>query len=422
MEPAGKLASQPWMTAPETRAVVAALSAERATVRFVGGCVRDAVLGRRVRDVDLATGDAPETVIRLLEAAGLRAVPTGLEHGTVTAVVDKAHFEITTLRLDVETNGRHAKVAFTDDWASDAARRDFTINALFCAPDGTLYDPFGGLADLRAGRVRFVGDAVERIKEDSLRLLRFFRIYAHYGRPPPDAQALAACREMAHSLPILSGERVCGEILKLLAAPDPAEVVLLMREAGVLDHVLPEVDGVEALPELCALEAADPDPLRRLALLLRRGRGGAAAVAARLRMSNAEKRRLAEMVDPPVVLTADLDEHAQRRALYRVGEGVFLDFVHLAWAEAEAGASGGAPGYGAMVETARAWENPGLPVKGADVVALGVPRGPEVGRLLAQAEDWWEARDYRPGRKETLAKLEEMVKPRADDGEKRDML
>ncbi|MEE8534186.1 MAG: CCA tRNA nucleotidyltransferase, partial [Alphaproteobacteria bacterium] len=235
------------MKAPATRAVVDALTADSAEVRFVGGCVRDAVAGRKVTDVDIATPDPPETVTRLLEAAGIRVVPTGIAHGTVTAVIRHRHFEITTLRRDVETYGRRAKVAFTDDWTADAARRDFTINALFCDPDGTLYDPFGGIDDLDAGRVRFVGDAVKRIKEDVLRLLRFFRFYAHYGRPPPDAEALAACRAMARALPGLSGERVSAELLRLLAAPDPAAVLALMIEAEVLAFVLPEVAGLDAL-------------------------------------------------------------------------------------------------------------------------------------------------------------------------------
>ncbi len=401
------------MTAPDTRAVLAALTARGAAVRFVGGCVRDAVLGRAVKDVDLATPDPPETVIRLLQAAGIRAVPTGIKHGTVTAVVGRAHFEVTTLRRDVETDGRHATVAFTDDWTADAARRDFTINALSCAPDGALFDPFGGLDDAREGRVRFVGEAVERIEEDVLRLLRFFRIYAHYGRPPPDADALAACREMAPALPKLSGERVRAELLKLLIAPDPSDVLALMQEAGALAHVLPEATEVDALPGLCAVERSDADALRRLALLLRRGRGGAPAVAERLRMSNAERRRLAAMVEPPVAVAAGLDVAAQRRALYRLGTGLFGDLVYLAWAEAlAAGASERdalARAHGAMLETAREWENPKLPVRGADVVALGVERGPAVARLLSAVEGWWEAGDYRAGRKATLKKLAELA-------------
>ncbi len=192
MRPAGRIDPEPWKASPATAAVIGALTAEGAAVRFVGGCVRDAVAGRAVTAIALATPAAPETGPRLLEAAGLKAVPTGIKHGTVMAVAHGEGIEVTTLRRDVETDGRHAKVAFTDDWEADARRRDFTINALFCDPDGTLYDPVGGLEDLRAGRVRFVGDARTRIEEDVLRLLRFFRFYASFGRPPPDAEALAA--------------------------------------------------------------------------------------------------------------------------------------------------------------------------------------------------------------------------------------
>src|SRR5215510_13136350 len=230
MQSSDRLDPQPWMIAAETVAVMAALSSAGGEARFVGGCVRDALLGRPVTDVDIATHEPPERVMNLLSRAGIKAVPTGIKHGTVTAVIGRKHFEITTLRRDVETYGRHARVEYTNDWAADAARRDFTMNALFCSLDGTIYDPFGGLADLREHRVRFVGDAEARIREDVLRLLRFFRFYAHYGAPPPDAAALAACRALAPLLPTLSGERVCGETLKLLLAPEPASVFATMRD------------------------------------------------------------------------------------------------------------------------------------------------------------------------------------------------
>ena len=220
-----RIAPQAWMTAPETRAVVAALSAAGAEVRFVGGCVRDALAGRRVKDVDLATTDRPERVIELLQAAGLKAVPTGLDHGTVTAIAGHRPFEITTLREDVETDGRRARVAFTDDWQADAARRDLTFNAMSCSPEGDLFDPFGGRADLAAGRGRFVGDPRARIQEDYLRLLRFFRFQAHYGRVPPEPATLAVLRDLAPQLASLSGERLRSELLRLLEAPDPLPVV-----------------------------------------------------------------------------------------------------------------------------------------------------------------------------------------------------
>ena len=223
-------APQPWMTAPQTRLVLDALGREGTEVRFIGGCVRDAVLKRPVRDIDLALPLSPQRVMTLLRRANIKAIPTGIDHGTVTAVVDAMQFEITTLRMDVENYGRRAKVAFIDDWSADAARRDFTFNALSCTPDGDIYDYFGGLEDLGHGRVRFVGSARERIAEDVLRLLRFFRFYAYYGRPPPDEEALSACREWAERVQTLSGERVRVELFRTLMATDPADVFQLMRD------------------------------------------------------------------------------------------------------------------------------------------------------------------------------------------------
>ncbi|MCH7958052.1 MAG: CCA tRNA nucleotidyltransferase, partial [Proteobacteria bacterium] len=321
-EPTGKVAPQPWITAPETVAVVEALAAEGAEVRFVGGCVRDAVLQRPVEDIDIATPEPPERVIALLGKAGIKAIPTGIEHGTVTAVIGEARFEITTLRVDVETDGRRAKVAFTDDWTADAARRDFTINTLSCTLAGDIYDPMGGLDDLGRRRVRFVGNAEKRIEEDVLRLLRFFRMYAVYGRPPPDIEALAACRALAPRLPGLSGERVRDEVFRILMAPDAADTVVLMRGEGVLEQILPEAGDVGRLRLLSWLETSAikvatvaPDRLRRLAALLDVDAAGAGSVAARLRLSNPQTERLVKVAPPPHDVTPDVDERFLRRAL-----------------------------------------------------------------------------------------------------------
>lgn len=398
MIPVERIDPQPWMTTPGVEAVIAALSANGAVVRFVGGCVRDAVIGREVcGDIDLATPDPPETVMGLLEAAGLRALPTGLDHGTVTALAHGQPIEITSLRRDVETDGRHAQVAFTDDWAIDAARRDFTMNALFCDPDGALYDPTGGLDDARAGRVRFVGDAGRRIDEDVLRSLRFFRFYAQFGQAPADQEALDACRAKASRLAVLSGERVGAETLKLLAAPDPTPALELMIESGVAAALIPQITATGSLAGLCRLD--DGDALRRLALLLRRGNGGADRVAERLRLSNAQRDRLAAMTEPPLEIGADIDLAAQRRALYRIGAELFTDLAYLAWAETEK------PCFGAMLETARDWRAPTLPIGGGDVMALGVDSGPEVGRLLKAIEDWWISGDFKADRETALEKL-----------------
>jgi poly(A) polymerase len=412
MTPAGKIEPQPWMTAPETRAVVAALTAGGAELRFVGGCVRDAVAERPVTDVDLATPEPPERVIALLERAGLKAVPTGIDHGTITAVSGGMPFEVTTLRVDVETYGRHAKVTFTDDWVADAARRDFTINALSCSPEGLLYDPFGGLKDLEAGQVRFVGDARARIREDYLRLLRFFRFHAHYGRGAPDLEGLAAASDLAPHLATLSGERIRNELFRLLTAPDPVSVLDIMLARAILAPVLPEARDQGRLAAL--LHAGPPelheDPVLRLAALLATDRDGAAGVARRLRLSRDQRERLADLAAPPAGLAVGIAPLALRRFIYRLGAARVRDLVLLDWAGRRSG--GQRPGHGlldeALDEVAR-WQPKALPVQGRDLQKLGVPSGPELGRLMAQVEDWWIAQDFHPDRKACLERLQKMV-------------
>jgi poly(A) polymerase len=419
-EPLGQLSPQGWMEASETKAVVAALMAEGAEVRFVGGCVRDSVLHRPIKDIDIATHDPPERVMELLAKAGIRVIPTGLAHGTVTAVVGKAHFEVTTLREDVETFGRHARVTFTDDWTADAARRDFTMNAMFADPHGRVYDPFNGLADLGRGRVQFVGNPMRRIEEDVLRLLRFFRFYAHYGRPPMDTQALYACKRMAPKLVTLSGERVAGEIVRLLQAPDPATVLVLMHGEGILAPILPEAHGFGRLRVLTWLESRalvrdtiKPDPFRRLAAMLTTDADGARALGERLKLSTLQTERLVAMVAPKVAVSFEMDARAMRRALRKVGADTFRDLALVAWAGHRAVT--GRPDaresarWIALLDAADTWQPVELPVRGADCLALGLPHGPLIGRALAEIECWWEDRDYRPGREECLAKLRDVV-------------
>ena len=413
--PVGRIAPQPWMTAPETLAVLQALTADGAEVRFIGGCVRDAVLKRAVHDIDIALAPSPEQVVALLTRAGIHVVPTGIDHGTVTAVVEKATFEITTLRVDVETDGRRARVAFTDDWAVDAARRDFTFNALSCTPAGDIYDYFGGLDDLGHGRVRFVGDPDARITEDRLRMLRFFRFYAHYGRPPPDPSALAACRRHAAAVCLLSGERVRAETFRTLMATDPADVFRLMAEQGVLQHVLPEAGPVNRLRMLTWLDtrairmdSVTPDPVRRLAALLVTDVAGAAAVADRLKLSNAHRQRLRAMIGNALP-DPEGDARALRRALHRLGAETVRDLALLHWA-GELVANPRLPhartaAWIAAVEAADAWQPVHFPLRGRDALALGVAHGPRIGGLLDAVAAWWEAEDYRPDHAACLAKL-----------------
>jgi len=398
------LAKVPALSGAAASAVVAALTRDGAEVRFVGGCVRDTLMDVAIGDVDLATPDHPETVMALLEDAGLKAVPTGLKHGTVTAVSDGVPFEITTLRVDVETDGRHAEVAFTDDWEADAARRDFTINAMSLAPDGTLHDYFEGRADLARGRVRFVGDARARIAEDYLRVLRFFRFLARLPVAEPDAEAVDACREAAGSLGRLSAERVRVELLKTLAAPAPVPAVELMRETGVLGAVLPEAAASAGLLALTGID--DADPVRRLAAL---APDGGQAIARRLKMSNAERDRLAAIAPPIVALEPDLAEAELRQRLYDHGPAVVRDLVLLAWARDNANH---AEAWRGMLDAANGWEPPELPLRGEDVVAAGVASGPEIGRLLRDVETWWRGLDFQPDRDACLAELKRHVERR----------
>jgi poly(A) polymerase/tRNA nucleotidyltransferase (CCA-adding enzyme) len=335
--------------------------------RVVGGAVRDALLGRPVADIDLATPLAPDAVAAALGRAGLRALPTGLAHGTVTALSGGRGFEITTLRRDIATDGRHAEVAFTDNWQADAARRDFTFNALSLDRAGAVFDPFGGLADLRAGRVRFVGDPARRVAEDFLRVLRFFRFYARFGAQPPDAATRAALQDGAGGLGRLSAERVWGELKRILATPDPHAALRLMRALGVLAAVLPEADGGR-LERLAGL-GLPPDPLLRLSAV--QG-GDPAALAERLRLSGAEAARLAALRGPP----PPADPAGLRRALADTPADILADRARLA----------GSP---EQVPTILAAEVPVFPLQGRDLVAAGIKPGPAVGEALRAGRAWW---------------------------------
>jgi poly(A) polymerase len=402
------LAAQSWLRAPSSRRVVAALRADDGEVRFVGGCVRDGLLGRRVtKEIDLATPERPEQVIRLLERAGLPAIPTGLAHGTVSTIANRRHFEITTLRRDVACNGRRAEVEFTDDFAVDAARRDFTINAMSCDPAGRLFDYFGGRADLAAGRVRFVGDAAARIAEDYLRILRFFRFFAHYGQPRADAAALAACAAAAPELCRLSGERIQAEMIKLLGAPDPLPALRLMAESGVLAHVIPGPVSLTRLTRLLEL-APDSDAMIRLAALLRPPPADPEAteqVAARWRLANREAARLQALTREPL---PDLQASppARARYLHRLGAERYADLVRTAAAERDGDTRAALADALAAVDS---WEPRRLPVSGDDILALGVPAGPQVGAILAGLEAWWVARDFAPDRAACLAEARRLV-------------
>jgi len=344
--------------------------------RLVGGAVRDLLAGLPVSDIDLATPRAPDAVMQTLLDAGLRAIPTGLDHGTVTAVVAGTPVEITTLRRDVETDGRRAVVAFTDDWRVDAARRDFTINALSMTRDGLVFDYFGGIDDLRRGRVRFVGDPSARIAEDYLRIMRYFRFHARYGKEPPDATTVAAIRGGLAGLATLSPERVWMELKRLLATPDPSAAVALMAKLGVLDSVLPEGADPVALTRLTLADALS-DPLLRLAALLT---GDAESLSDRLKLSNDERERLAALLAGPVPRPDD-DNAALRRLLADTEPAILIDRAWLA--------GGDAREWAALRARLAAIPRPVFPLEGRDVLALGVLPGPRVGELLRAVRAWW---------------------------------
>ena len=344
--------------------------------RIVGGAVRDLLAARPVEDVDFAVPAPPPEIIRLLAAAGIRAVPTGIAHGTVTAVAAGRGFEITSLRRDVETDGRRALVAFTDDWEADAARRDFTINAMSMTQDGALHDYFGGADDLRIGRVRFVGEAMRRIKEDYLRILRFFRFFARYGKGDPDPEALAAITALRDGLRGLSAERVGSELKRILAAPDPRPAVALMARTGVLPLIFTEGADVAALDRLVA-QGAPPEPLLRIAALLR---GDPGRFAERLRLSG-EEQALLRLYRAPNGLLPGAGGAALRRALADEPAPVLLA---RSWLAGDAG-----PGWRELRARLAATPRPVFPLRGRDILALGVPAGPDVGRRLEAVRNWW---------------------------------
>lgn len=370
-----KLDAARWRKKRGMKRLLAALGGSEGLTRYVGGSIRDDLLGLPVNDIDLATRIPPDEVMRRLEKAKIKAVPTGIDHGTVTAVSDGHPFEITTLRRDVSTDGRRATVAFTDDWEEDAARRDFTINALSADPEtGELFDYFGGLADLETRHIRFIGDPLQRIAEDHLRILRFFRFHARFDAGEPDTAALEACTARANDLMGLSRERIADEILKLLGVPDPSPTVKIMLGRSILKPVLPEIGsaGLGCLERLIATERAaeiEPDPLRRLAALLPRDAAIAEAVAARLRLSNKAKKRLG-------CAALKIDEASPYTLAYRAGIECAVDRLLLAGRETEAG-------------QIASWHRPRLPTSGGQLIKRGLIEGPLVAKTLRAIEDRW---------------------------------
>jgi poly(A) polymerase len=406
---AAKIAPDAWPHAAELSRLMQLLNRDGEEARVVGGAVRNALLGEPIADLDIATTAVPDEVMRRAKADGLKTVPMGLQHGTVMVVVEGVPFEVTTLRHDVETDGRHAKVAFARDWAGDARRRDFTINALSVGPDGTVYDYADGLQDIDARRVRFIGDPAQRIAEDYLRILRFFRFHAAYGHGHPDAEGLHACIVARDGMERLSRERVRAELLKLLTAPHATPTLAAMAEAGLLVRVLAGVPLLASFENMAKVEAAAglaADPVRRLGALAVFTVEDATRLWQVLRLTNVEHERLAAMGEAWWRLTAHTSEAEARVLLYRLGASKYADRVLLAWARSPQGAAD--TEWRHLADLPGRWSIPVFPFKSGDFVTRGVPKGPELGTTMQAAEAAWIAAGF-PADPAQLAALADRV-------------
>lgn len=407
-----RLAEAAWLKGGRVARLLALLDRDGEEARVVGGAVRNALLGLRVAEIDVATTAVPEEVIRRVTAAGCKAIPTGIEHGTVTVVIEHQPIEVTTLRQDVETFGRKARVAFGRDWRADAERRDFTINALSSSTDGTVYDYVGGLDDIAARRVRFIGDAQRRIEEDYLRVLRFFRFHANFGEGAPDSAGLLACIRARASLAMLSRERVRMEVLKLLLAPHAAPTLAVMSEAGLLGDVLGGVPLLASFENVAKIETAcgmAPDPVRRLGALGVLVREDAERLAQRLRLANAETDRLLGL-DMWWRVTPLTGEQAARALLYRTGPQAFTDRALVAWARSPAGVADAA--WHELASLPQRWTAPVFPLKAADFIRRGMTQGPALGVAMRAAEAAWIAADF-PAERAALEAIADQAAQRA---------
>ena len=405
-EPSDRLKTAAWLREAELVRVFDVLAGTGATSRVVGGAVRNTLLGLAVDDIDIATTATPQQVLDAATRANLGAFATGLQHGTVTLVATGHHYEVTTLRKDVATDGRHATVAFTDDWHADASRRDFTVNALYCDPDGTLFDPLGGVADFAPVRIRFIGDARARIREDYLRILRFFRFSARYGDGAVDAEGLAACGAERDGLKRVSAERIRTEFLKLLATRRAAEMCRTLQAHGFLVALLGMAPSTSRLGRLIDIETSSgrpADPVLRLAGLTMTPGSDAERLAQRLRLSNVERGRLQTIAADLAQFRALPSDSTAKKVIYQRGEAVFRDLLLVAWAASNVATDDA--GWRRCLAIADTWTRPVLPVNGRDVLALGVPGGALVGRLLDEIETWWINRDFVPDRQACLDEL-----------------
>ncbi len=406
-----------WLQTPAAGRVFDCLEGAGYEARAVGGAVRNALLHTPVNDIDIATTATPQTVMELAQSAGLAAHPTGLGHGTVTLVADHQPFEVTTLRRDVETHGRSAVVAFTTDWTEDARRRDFTINALYCNRDGTIFDPLNALPDIFARRVRFIGAAKDRIREDYLRILRFFRFSAIYSGGTMDETGLAACLELRDGLEKLSAERVNSELHKLLTAPHALEVLRQMADHNFLSQLLAGDADIDRFSKLVAIEKANGLPASdaglRLAALAVHNQTDPKRLTSRLRLSNAESRRLSATLRTAGHIEQTMSEREEKIALYKQGEQTFRDRILLSWSETSADDVND-PRWQNLLTLAERWQPPKLPVGGEDLIKAGIEPGPEMKRILQQFESWWCEADFPTDQRAIHAKLQSLITSASD--------
>ena len=404
--------SAPWLQARATQQVFETLEQGGFTARAVGGIVRNTLLGLPATDIDIATNARPEDTQRLAHAAGLKTIPTGLAHGTVTVMAQGAAIEVTTLRRDLATDGRHARVAFTDDWAADASRRDFTINALYCSRHGDLFDPLGGAADLWPVKVRFIGDPTLRISEDYLRILRFFRFTAIYSPDGHlDKEGLAACTSLRDGLARISGERIRTELYKLLTAANAVPVISALIDSGVFAALFDLTPRRNVMAQLVAIElrlARPPDPVLRLCALCVANPIDAAKLDERLKLCVDDRRRLTDLPQIASGLDCEMSERTAKQSAYRVGTAAYIDAIILAWALSGRRVDDCA--FLHLVTLPDRWTPPTFPLTGADVLALGIAPGRHVGALLTEFESDWLERDFAAGRAELLAQLRTRAK------------
>ena len=403
MSPLPSLKDEAWLNDPALKHVFAAIRKAGGEARVAGGAVRNALLGEKVNDIDLATTLTPEQVMAAAKAAKLGAHPTGIDHGTVTLVAHQRPFEVTTLRHDVETYGRKARVAFTDDWTQDAMRRDFTMNALYCSEAGEIFDPAKGYPDILRKRIRFVGDPSARIKEDYLRILRFFRFHARYGEGAPDRAGLAACLKLKNGLSKLSAERIRQELFKLLVAKGAAVTVKLMASRDLLKVILPHNQDLAPFARMTTIDAKEgfePDALLRLVLLAR----DAASLRDRLKLINAEIARLTAL-NAHMTPSPKLRDTERQIVLYQMGAQAWCDAIRIAWAK-----SSSTKGWRELYRFADDWSVPHFPVKGQDLIGRGMKPGPGIGEALTRLEDWWVASGFKPSKDEILDYFDEKVR------------